>query len=311
MSTVATDPDVDKSGWKWVDIAHIYRWPGEDGTPPQMWCSTRGDVLSTGHEMFSWADLARFAQEAGVERWVSAIELASDDYEDLPGTLQQALALGLCETVPLVGLARAPIAHEDVLRSYHQGTEGLPMVSVKVHDASSATVNFAELREELRDAEDEDSLLRSLSDKELRERVDSYSAEHDHVFEMACEANFEATETDARELFGPQVECWREGRSGGWLVVNGLPDIEDWTVSLLTKWHTFTEYCAAYVADIPSAMVALVLNNHQSELAGRRRRVVLNLVLSDEDINISLAGVDWTRALGLSPSTSVFPHIGA
>lgn len=44
----------------------------------------------------------------------------------------------------------------------------------------------------------------------------------------ACSAGFEQAEELARELFGRAVKCSTAGRSGGWLVVEGLPDVSEW-----------------------------------------------------------------------------------
>lgn len=48
-------------------------------------------------------------------------------------------------------------------------------------------------------------------------------------YSEACSQGFEQAEELARELFGADVEVGSTGRSGGWLYVKGLPDVEDWS----------------------------------------------------------------------------------
>ena len=43
----------------------------------------------------------------------------------------------------------------------------------------------------------------------------------------------------ARDIFGDKsLKVYSEGRSGGWLVVKGLPDIEYWDAIILGKWRS-------------------------------------------------------------------------
>ena len=45
----------------------------------------------------------------------------------------------------------------------------------------------------------------------------------------------------ARDIFGDEslkVKVYSEGRSGGWLIVKGLPDIEYWDAIMLGKWRS-------------------------------------------------------------------------
>lgn len=58
-------------------------------------------------------------------------------------------------------------------------------------------------------------------------------------WELACEDAWTAAETEAREIFGDSVNVWQEGRSGGWLVVQGLPPVESWDAIMVSKWATF------------------------------------------------------------------------
>lgn len=83
-------------------------------------------------------------------------------------------------------------------------------------------------------------------------------------FDIACENESEYLREWGVELFaevGHRVTIWHEGRQGGWLVVDGLPDLEEWDAILLAKWRKF-ERIARDIADgIPAQMVSLLLLN--------------------------------------------------
>lgn len=103
----------------------------------------------------------------------------------------------------------------------------------------------------------------------------------DAVFWHCCEAEFEyleswATGADGDPLFpGYRVTLEREGRSGGWVVVDGLPELEDWDAVLIARWRRF-ERIAREIADgIPFQMLASIyLNDYEArkEEAAERER---------------------------------------
>lgn len=69
------------------------------------------------------------------------------------------------------------------------------------------------------------------------------------AFNSACHSFFEGAEDYAREIFsGYSIEVYQEGRSGGWLVIHGLPDFESWDAVLLGKWHKLEKYCHDNIA---------------------------------------------------------------
>ena len=60
-----------------------------------------------------------------------------------------------------------------------------------------------------------------------------------YVGETLAERFWEDAEDTARDIFGDKsLTVYSEGRSGGWLVVNGLPDIEYWDAIMLGKWRS-------------------------------------------------------------------------
>lgn len=86
-------------------------------------------------------------------------------------------------------------------------------------------------------------------------------------FYDACEDGFEQLQEMADELwpdYSPKV--WPEGRSGGWAVVEGLPDVDSWDAVMLAKWRRFAK-CARLVADgVPEQMMTTIyINNFEGE----------------------------------------------
>lgn len=49
----------------------------------------------------------------------------------------------------------------------------------------------------------------------------------------------------AKEIFGNHVKTYSAGRSGGWVIVCGLPEIESWDAIMLAKWRKFENMCKA------------------------------------------------------------------
>jgi hypothetical protein len=137
----------------------------------------------------------------------------------------------------------------------------LPAVNVKVyktlHDAWSTFV-----REEKPDPRFTlDWIEEHVSETEL-----------DSAFWMTCEHESEylrdwATSTDKDDSLFPddRLRLWHEGRSSGWIVVSGLPEIEEWDAVRLARWRRF-ERIARNIADgIPHAMLnALYFNEFEA-----------------------------------------------
>lgn len=59
-----------------------------------------------------------------------------------------------------------------------------------------------------------------------------------YAWEMACRIFWEDVEELAKELLG-NVTAYSAGRSNGWLIVKGLPDIASWDAIQLAKWRKF------------------------------------------------------------------------
>jgi len=54
----------------------------------------------------------------------------------------------------------------------------------------------------------------------------------------------------AEQFFGSHVKTWQEGRSGGWLVVDGLRPLKTWDAIDLMKWYRFQKAIKAAIKDL-------------------------------------------------------------
>jgi hypothetical protein len=87
----------------------------------------------------------------------------------------------------------------------------------------------------------------------------------DHVsseyFELACRDGVEMIESEAQTIFGNHVKVYQEGRSGGWVIVDGIDDFESWDAVMLAKWHKFEAYAKNISRDVPYQMVSMIYMN--------------------------------------------------
>jgi hypothetical protein len=71
----------------------------------------------------------------------------------------------------------------------------------------------------------------------------------EYAFESAQQNFWESAEELARHYLKQSgLEVYSEGRSGGWLVVHGLPDIESWDAIMVSRWSRFADAVAREVA---------------------------------------------------------------
>lgn len=62
----------------------------------------------------------------------------------------------------------------------------------------------------------------------------------EYVFEAAQREFWEDAPSLAREILRDNsIRVYSEGRSGGWLVVAGLPEVEKWDALMLSRWRKF------------------------------------------------------------------------
>lgn len=151
---------------------------------------------------------------------------------------------------------------DEVQISYHQDGHGCPMLNVRVDypicrdawhalaaevEACTGMAGFAAWFDALPD--------------------DGEAAQW--AFDAACEQGAESAVESAGEIFGAafghhadrERRVWQTGRSGGWLYVEGLPDVETWDAVQLGKWARFAKVCAETVAGIPYAALDLLAFN--------------------------------------------------
>jgi hypothetical protein len=118
-----------------------------------------------------------------------------------------------------------------------------PAVNVKVHRGIE-DVDFKQFHADA----DEGFTLAWVQEHVSDERLND-------AFNWACERGFERLQEAAQAIFGSGVKVWAEGRSGGWAVVEGLPDFDSWDAIALTRWARFEQYAKAEADDVPYAMV--------------------------------------------------------
>lgn len=166
----------------------------------------------------------------------------------------------------------------NIERSYHNGHRGHPMINVKQH------LWVSDLIRKWRDAGHEfsgDTAFWDWVEETYDADATEYGSEFDLADEWAREGCWERAKDIAHEIW-PQystemvdekayfpeyppgcrwrftgnkvprkryhVQAYSAGRSGGWLVVDGLPDIDDWDAIALNDWRRFHK-CVRAIAD--------------------------------------------------------------
>jgi hypothetical protein len=92
-------------------------------------------------------------------------------------------------------------------------------------------------------------------------------------FTFACENGIEDAENDAQELWGSRlygrdVTVYTEGRSGGWLIVDGIDiDVESWDAIAVAKWGKFARWARATADYTMARMVDMIYINRFDQWA--------------------------------------------
>ena len=117
----------------------------------------------------------------------------------------------------------------DVELRYTRGAwrDPLPALNVKVHslglDASAVASEFK-------------------CDQQTAERALQFAFD-------AQQRNFwEGCDEIATDIFGEHVKVYSDGRSGGWLTVEGLGDVTMWDVIAISRWARFAKAICADIA---------------------------------------------------------------
>lgn len=129
---------------------------------------------------------------------------------------------------------------------------GSPAVKVKVYGSlSDGFAAFAKSEPDASPRFTEDWVRENFDDEYL-----------DRLFWNTCEWEWEQLEQDAVEILGVSPrDVSREGRSGGWCVVGGLPDVSEWDAVRLAKWRKFERYAQGLASGIPCQMVSSLYFN--------------------------------------------------
>ena len=130
-----------------------------------------------------------------------------------------------------------------------------------------------------------------------------------YAYDSAQEAFWENWK-DADELaqyFAEPVEVWQDGRSGGWLIVDGLPELDSWNAVRVAKWAKFQRDVHADIAHrcaLDTVCEDIVANRWAEEGAQQYnfRDTPSGVVCMAEVIRAERAAVAQVRAgFGLKP----------
>jgi len=107
----------------------------------------------------------------------------------------------------------------------------------------------------------------SRTDSEFtHEWLEEHLAEDVELFNYACENGWnmlqeEAVEIFGKSIYGKPITVYSEGRSGGWAIVDGLPEFESWNAVDLMRWRRFEIFAKATADDIPRQIIELAYFN--------------------------------------------------
>jgi hypothetical protein len=68
------------------------------------------------------------------------------------------------------------------------------------------------------------------------------------AWESACEQFWEQAKERAAEIFGGRVKVYSAGRSGGWLILDGLPEVSEWDAVALGRYASMCRFCRDEIA---------------------------------------------------------------
>lgn len=151
----------------------------------------------------------------------------------------------------------------DIDLYYDHGTE-YPSVNVKVYESiQSVDLPLVEgLYKNPGDTEWQEARTHDLFTHDwLSNHEQDLGLAFDSAFEWACRDGFEMVEFLAKEMFGDHVHAWSVGRSGGHLIVDGLPDVETWDAIAVSRWHAFARKVEDIRADTMYRTVSGIYHN--------------------------------------------------
>lgn len=72
------------------------------------------------------------------------------------------------------------------------------------------------------------------------------------VYERHTAEFWDDVRWEVEQIFGRGYQVGSEGRSGGWLVVRGLSDVDEWDAVMLGKWRRLEAWCKAEIKELCS-----------------------------------------------------------
>ena len=164
----------------------------------------------------------------------------------------------------------------DVETRYYHGSGRTPALNVKVYDWPNLGGHPCTLRDRERSA----AIFRDVAGDLGRDPGElaawwAGKAEESDEFPgwtwcgIAAESALGDAQSFAEEVWPDRsVTVRQQGQSGGWLTVEGLPDLESWDAVALARWARFSRFVAALVDDYPRSVLWLVAANvWEAELA--------------------------------------------
>ena len=157
---------------------------------------------------------------------------------------------------------RIPRRKADVLVDYHDHNwhHERPMLNVKVYGGFGygLDADIAKWEREGHEFSGETEFWAWLHEHEATCRHDSERCPFNIAWDIALESAWdyarEDLEDDCREsnyFPGYSPKLYQTGRSGGWLVVEGLPPVSEWDAIMLTRWRRFAREMSYLVDDVP------------------------------------------------------------
>jgi hypothetical protein len=129
--------------------------------------------------------------------------------------------------------------------------DSLPAVNVKVYD--SLADGYKKFRADDPDA-DAGFTLDWIEENVSEEALDA-------LFWHTCEWETEYVEGFVAEILGPHATLERQGRSGGWLAIRGLDDLDEWDAVQLAKWRKFEKWTRDVADGIMASLVQTIYIN--------------------------------------------------
>ena len=176
----------------------------------------------------------------------------------------------------------------DIARSYHRHSRHRPTINVKHH------YWVRDIVREYRDNGHEFSGDTRFFDWVL-EQYDNdggqYGGPLDIAGDIANECGWGDAKEVALEIFGDRADVYSEGRSGGWLVVGGIGDPDDWDLMDINAWSRFDRCVRDILADLDYQYVwHLYVNVYEPTVLEPLRDEAEAGMLADADMLAAIVG---------------------